>query len=122
MICIINRESGKLYINPEKITSVVNTGERSTGFPVTVYMADGSYFALTEDELEQVHAAWKLRDEQIDNLIEQSNTIIRGLNNLNSTAAHIDSDVHESSGILTQIKNFCSNILSFVQQISNRTT
>ena len=135
MVVEILRDNRIVTIVPDNVVHMVRSpycGETPWG----CVMSSGDIVHITEDEKKLVDEALRLRDEQIGKLIENTATIIEELNTLNGTAASIDGNTAATAAntgttatnstsilaqtrsngtLLTQIKDICSNILSWVR-------
>lgn len=127
MVIEITRNDYKVIIVPDNITNLVRSS--STEYPWGIIMASGDILYITDSEQEKVAEALRLRDEQIDKLIKNTDTIIGELGTLNGTASSINTNTAgtktNTDGILTQtrsngtllsqIKSVCDNIYSWVR-------
>lgn len=127
MVVEIIRNNYKIVVIPDNIVNQIKS--TSPEYPWGIVMNSGDVLYVTDEEQERIAEALKLRDEQIDTLIKNTDTIIEALDVLNGTAASIDSntagtksntaniyDQTRSNGtLLSQIKSVCDNIYSWVR-------
>ena len=127
MVVEITRNDYKIIVVPDNVTNLIRS--TSSEYPWGIVMASGDILYITDAEQEKVAEALRLRDEQLEKLIANTNTIIGELNTLNGTATSIDSNTSatktntaniysqtKSNGtLLSQIKSVCDNIYSWVR-------
>lgn len=127
MVVELIRDDYKIVIVPDNIVNQIKS--TSPEYPWGIVMNSGDILYVTDEEQSRIADALKLRDEQIDTLIKNTDTIIDELNTLNSTAISIDTNTSgtkaNTAGILTQtqsngtllsqIKSVCDNIYSWVR-------
>lgn len=127
MVVEITRQDYKIVIIPDNVVNQVRS--TSSEYPWGIIMASGDILYITDEEQKLVAAALRLRDEQMEKLIENTDTIIAELGTLNGTASSINSNTAgtkaNTAGILTQtqsngtllsqIKSVCDNIYSWVR-------
>lgn len=88
MVVEITRNDFKVIIVPDSVANLVRS--TSSEYPWGIVMTSGDVIYLTDAEYEKVAEALKLRDEQIDTLIKNTDSIIEELEALNGTASSIN--------------------------------
>lgn len=127
MVVEITRGDYSIVIVPDNVVNQIKS--TSSEYPWGIVMASGDILYITDAEQKKVAEALRLRDEQIEKLIKNTDTIIGELNTLNGTANSINSNTGatktntaniftqtQSNGtILSSIKQVCDNIYSWVR-------
>ena len=128
MVVEIQRDNRIITIVPDNIMHMVSSPYNKET-PWGCVMSSGDIVYLNEEEKLGVDAALRLRDEQIEQLLKDTATIIGELNSINSntvtTASNTASTASNTSQILSQersngtllsqIKTVCDNILSWIR-------
>lgn len=141
MVVEIIRNDFKIVIIPDNIANLVRSTSPEYSWSVVMTSSDVIY--LTDAEYEKVAESLKLRDEQIEKLIKNTDSIIEELDALNDTATSINTkaesiktntagtklntdtiktntanthdQIKANGTILSQIKSVCDNIYSWVR-------
>lgn len=135
MVVEITRDNRIVTIVPDNVVHMVRS-PYCNETPWGCVMSSGDIVYITEEEKVLVDEALRLRDEQINQLIENTATIITELGTLNSTASSINSNTANTANntgttatnsasilaqtkangtLLGQIKSVCDNILAWVK-------
>lgn len=129
MVVNITRGKDEISVCPDNIVCIRKASVSGSKYIYSCVSTSGDTIYLSEEEMEKVREALRLRDEQLDKLIKNTTTIINELNTLNSTSNQISSNTagtkqntgatynqsQENGRILSSIKNVCDNILSWVR-------
>lgn len=84
-------------------------------------MNSGDIVYITEAEKVKVDEALRLRDEQIEKLIKNTQSIINELTTLNGTASSIDNNTTETASNTRNIAMSASNAASNTSSILSQT-
>lgn len=135
MVIELKRGDNIIIITPDNIAYIVKTPYCETT-PWGIVTSSERVVYITDEEKIKVDEALRLRDEQIDKLIKNTDSIINELDQLNNTSDQIKSNTGsivtsssntasntsqiltqtKSNGtILSQIKSVCDNIYSWVR-------
>lgn len=95
MVVEITRDNRIVTIVPDNVVHMVHMvhSPYCKETPWGCVMSSGDIVYITEDEKKNVDEALRLRDEQIEKLIENTTTIIEELGTLNGTAVSINGNV-----------------------------
>lgn len=129
MVVNITRGKDVITVCPDNIVCIRKATISGSNYIYSCVSTSGDTIYLTEEEMEKVREALRLRDEQIEKLIKNTTTIINELNTLNNTSNQISSNTagtkqntgaiynqsQENGRLLSSIKNVCDNILSWVR-------
>lgn len=88
MVVEIVRNDFKIIIAPDNIANQVRSS--STEYPWGIIMTSGDVLYVTDEEQAKIAEVLKYRDEQIEKLIKNTDSIIEELDVLNGTATSIN--------------------------------
>lgn len=119
MVVEITRNDYRVIIIPDNVANLVRS--TSSEYPWGVVMTSGDVIYLTDAEYEKVAEALRLRDEQIDNLIRNTDSIIEELDVLNGTASSINTKTESIKTSTAGIKSNTDTIKTNSEAIKTNT-
>lgn len=120
MVVEIVRDNRIITIVPDNVVHMV-LSPYCKETPWGCMMNSGDIVYITEAEKVKVDEALRLRDEQIEKLIKNTQSIINELTTLNGTASSIDNNTTETASNTRNIAMSASNAASNTSSILSQT-